>query len=1790
MAPNSRKTVHKRFNGKKLRDQALAIDRDSKHESMRFINATIREDAQMVEEREPRSRIRVDDGYDLPAREVKTREVQVGTVRGHKLSRVDNNGRVTVSSDELRKPTGMTWDAFRVLIDKFAANSKPESKIFRRWDKAKTKDDFLQDLREILEEYLHFRPNFVYCGKAGQRQRKVFLTRLSYRLAAMSVADRVCFVVPDVPDRIAVVFPWRTAYVSWGCNILREWACVFEPEAKACVDDYQVLRLPRKAPVAEPLGYSTEGFTAEVADFLGDCGEQFGPALMDALREWGPTMVSVAIDLFALASIKSERRVPILVAKLGSLAYFNAGKLQSRLTEVVTYLLSCPAIRKFFGSMQFGISPPDPPTVIPMSFGASFETFIEYLGKVREQVAPGTVVSAICAIVAAMWSLRNMESVTTEVMPAIFACARGALNVPETSTPLAIVKVLVSSVPLVIAAVSTAITARSLAPLLAKRDSLFEEYVKVKTASELHSTGQYPNHFFASSKEYVDAVLSLEDKFKAAVAGSRPAKEVMQYRLQVSTLYQQALHSLRGQFRRAPYCFCLEGGSGLGKSSLVSYGMDRAYSAMFDKQLQPQDIYVHNAKTKHADGLSNSTEAVLLDDVGSAKIVQGVPGINPTDLFIDLVNNVPTASVQADIIDKGRIFWRMSVVAATTNVPGFNSHLYQSCPVAVLRRVNLYIEVEVKPQYRKHGSTLLDDTLVPPPSEVPIPDLWNLKLYRVLAVEKEKSDLGYIKQYINGSDDKPMDVYDMLDFLQKDAKEHAAKQRRLEETLKEKSHRGKSIEELRLAAQEYSRSMHGESETKVETLGFMLPAGLSAPLNIKLGWPWQRTPPSPSFSAKAHIGGGLFAVGSAVAAARGRTGLALGAGLVSAGFITAGIVSRRIHKAAAAAAAFATKGFVAISAFVAWLIYRRRKLVPSTPLGAVEFSMQGVEIVPPHLSDKACSTTLDGLSVIVERASRFYSIEDGPVRTIGVILAVCTGLYVVNLHTIKPVLERLRVNHLTIKITSNTDHQSSNHIVSFSDIWIPDADTEDLCFIRINGRSEPDLRDYFMPAQWPIRAREARAIPVEESRLCILRAPLPVKTLAQTAANKLTRHRYHTHGPLTNISVSFEGNTKVMLSSGFLERPVSGDCGSPFIASVGLSGGRGVMIAGILSGVTNLGNNSRLVYATITHEMTLEATRKLIIAEPSTALGFEKLPGMADNKTLVDRPHAYLDKDIPGVEFIGTLVENSGSSSGMNLSSLCTFSTNLSPSGLDDVEFDRIVGPLKHKLPERQRDATQFRSALLRLSRESDLDLSCLDSAEADLLTQWVSYLTELGPNERPRPASLFEGINGTSCMKPLPLNTAAGFGFSGVKSKHMVVACTTKVACSDPGCDKFHPANTDYMAPGRANFYPGPPLLAAFESLRARVADDPEFCAIFVSALKDEAIGIDKTRMRVFFGGSTPFNLLVRMYISPLFVALAQDSRISENCVGMDVMSADWGELMADLESYSQSGWLGGDYSNYDNSIVLALVQALGRILVACARASGYSDEQVCMVRSLLKALERPVYVFLGTVYRASGSNPSGVAITTYMNSGYNSLIHRMAFYRANPQCVPIADVLDKNRCTPFRANVCLRTYGDDVIGSPRNVDGVQRLTNYHVRDVAASLGMKYGAATKGQELPELYAPSELRFLKCADVYSPSLERRVGSVELSSVRKALAFERSKARDARINTASAALRLFYAHCDASNQKERYDTLRNILHLKLTPQFSSVTVEDILPSFDEMTASIRDPSREKVAVGVWTVEE
>jgi len=295
---------------------------------------------------------------------------------------------------------------------------------------------------------------------------------------------------------------------------------------------------------------------------------------------------------------------------------------------------------------------------------------------------------------------------------------------------------------------------------------------------------------------------------------------------------------------------------------------------------------------------------------------------------------------------------------------------------------------------------------------------------------------------------------------------------------------------------------------------------------------------------------------------------------------------------------------------------------------------------------------------------------------------------------------------------------------------------------------------------------------------------------------------------------------------------------------------------------------------------------------------------------------------------------------------------------------------------------------------------------------------------------------------------------------------------------------------------------------------------------------------------------------------------------VGIDVMSQDWDKLMTDLDAYDERKRLAGDYSNYDNSIPLEIVRRIFLVLVAVARAADWAESDVLMVQNIGIALQTPVYDVLGAIFLVEGTNPSGVAVTSYLNSAYNSFIHRIAFYTKNPGLRASACVLTRRGDPPFRDSVALRTYGDDVLGAVRPDSEYQseQITNFDVRDAALLLEMKYGAADKGGILPETYDKDDVSYLKCTTVYCPSIKRSVGKLALSSIRKSLAFQRNAGLDAAINTANSALRLFYAHCDSDEGRTAFAELRENLISRLAEP-TAINRETLLVSFQDLTTSL-----------------
>eukprot|EP01083_Nonionella_stella_P243663 848823_1 len=103
-------------------------------------------------------------------------------------------------------------------------------------------------------------------------------------------------------------------------------------------------------------------------------------------------------------------------------------------------------------------------------------------------------------------------------------------------------------------------------------------------------------------------------------------------------------------------------------------------------------------------------------------------GDPPAQLILTMLNNVPQATIQAELEKKGMIMFEPKVVIGTTNVKGLMAASQSHEPASIIRRWEYVITVEVKDEFRKDGQHVLDPMKVP---EGTIKDLWNFRVEAV---------------------------------------------------------------------------------------------------------------------------------------------------------------------------------------------------------------------------------------------------------------------------------------------------------------------------------------------------------------------------------------------------------------------------------------------------------------------------------------------------------------------------------------------------------------------------------------------------------------------------------------------------------------------------------------------------------------------------------------------------------------------------------------------------------------------------------------------------------------------------------------------------------------------------------------------------------------------------------------------------------------------------------------------------------------------------------------------------
>lgn len=155
---------------------------------------------------------------------------------------------------------------------------------------------------------------------------------------------------------------------------------------------------------------------------------------------------------------------------------------------------------------------------------------------------------------------------------------------------------------------------------------------------------------------------------------------------------------------------CLWGEPGIGKSIILEVVLSVVSHDTIGCEYDPSQI-MHVGNTKHMDGLTNSTLAMIVDDVG-ASFLRGTPRNQAgtkdklTELLINVCNPTPFTPHCAAVDDKGAVHPNIQTLMITANGPNrFGDIPCAGDPSAPARRVD-YVEVTLLPEFQNEVGCL----------------------------------------------------------------------------------------------------------------------------------------------------------------------------------------------------------------------------------------------------------------------------------------------------------------------------------------------------------------------------------------------------------------------------------------------------------------------------------------------------------------------------------------------------------------------------------------------------------------------------------------------------------------------------------------------------------------------------------------------------------------------------------------------------------------------------------------------------------------------------------------------------------------------------------------------------------------------------------------------------------------------------------------------------------------------------------------------------------------------------
>lgn len=1127
-----------------------------------------------------------------------------------------------------------------------------------------------------------------------------------------------------------------------------------------------------------------------------------------------------------------------------------------------------------------------------------------------------------------------------------------------------------------------------------------------------------------------------------------------------------------GKLRNAPFCIYIEGTSGVGKSTTSALLM-RTLLKCNGYDASDKRVVVVNADDKYLSNYNTSINGVFLDDFGNTKaeFVQE----SPTSKIIQMMNNVPAYAVMAEADMKGKVSIEPKVVILTSNVPmEIIGSKYSNNPLSIVRRAHFHLSQRVRPEFCRPGTTMLDPQKMAkfPDSDV-FPDVW---LYTVREVLDSGGSSSQPLSYTTHLEDA--DLRTVVLFLIEKSKNHFIQQRRLVEMSRDLDTKIClcslcSRPSLLCGCKQFGSCLFDNS--LLDTYR----AFCNSPFTAWTTWVPEfifENPVVQSYLCYCHVYNiHTFAAGAC--------SFLLSCLLLACGRYTISILVLCLCLYICALRIYQKQRAILIR------LREERNIVPVIfrSIRDVKLSTLLYSSVAVASLYKLCSMyrkfgvlqTQGNVAPASMAEAMKRDSEKNPWRERGVDPVPMSDLVRAN---------TLQLRNVMIKNTLYARFVDCPDGVGFCNVVFMESN---LALLPTHMWYADELNVEFYKDSVPSGAHklQGRALlsrshscDIPNTDLTLVYVPscgswknitkfLPSGHQGSVAARMIYRQQDSNvleaaamltyHSTIRVGDVAYPGHKYQLPFDTF-----KGMCMAPWVSESKPS----YIVGFHLAGKGTEGASCALTMQQyLDARLTLESIPSILLCASDGTLPLQQYEVQFFQGPLTHPKSClnYLSTD--------STLRIYGSVDGASTYRSTVVSTPISR------HVERIMGVPNNYGPPQFHPWRPWNEYMQVVSSPTlGVNSSHLVWATRDYLSSLLDILRKEPQAFRPLTImQCINGIDGKRFIDRMPPNTSCGYPINKPKKDFLIYL--------DPE------VNTEFSCP--ATFHPI--ILNEVERMRHIYLSGERCYPIFKASLKDEPTRLDKDKVRVFQGAPVAFQILLRQYFLPVCRFLSLFPLVSECAVGINAQGPEWDQMSRHLTQHGHDRILAGDYKSYDQKIAAQLNLAAFSILCTLAERTGeYTQDDLTIMRGLATDVCYPVTAINGDLVQLLGSSPSGHNLTVYINSIDNSLLQRCAYFATTSVARPNKPI------EPFRSNVSLISYGDDVKGSVRS--GYDHYNHVSAAAYFRQYGIVFTMPDKESAPIPYMQDSEVDFLKRKNVHNLQLNIFFGALDESSIFKSL--------------------------------------------------------------------------------------